>query len=397
MRDEEEEKLSIKRSAAYVNLSAIDHNLDLLGKNLEVKQGIFAVIKANGYGHGAVMLARHLARRKDIAGFAVACAEEAMELRRAGIIEPILILGFVFPDDYEVLINHDVRIAAFREDTLEDLEKAAKMVGKKALVHVAVDTGMGRIGVMPDETGVNIVKQALNKQNITVEGVFSHFARADEKNKDIAIAQYDCFNGFLKRINEELDFTFPIVHLANSAAMMEFKQAAFDLARAGISMYGLYPSNDLMPEAEELEKEAKAGYPNTLKPALSWVSSISHIKTLPADYPISYGGTYVTTKKTRVATIPVGYADGYPRSLSGKGYVLIKGKRAPILGRECMDQFMVNVSHIPDAKVEDKVTLLGADGEERITAEFLGDLSGRFNYELVCLIGRRVPRIYTSP
>ena len=382
------------RSRVTINLSAIGHNLDYLKRDLPVRKGIIAVIKADGYGHGAVRLAEYLEKREDMAGFAVACPAEATELRANGITKPILILGYVFPEDYEELIRAHVRIPAFTSECVKNLEQAAVKAGEKAVIHIPVDTGMGRIGVMPDERGIAVVKEALSCAHIETEGVFSHFARADERAKTVAMAQFNRFQSFVSKVKEELSFSFSVVHLANSAAMMELKEAAFDWSRAGIAMYGLYPSEELMPSPEALREQADAGYPDTLQPALSWESHVSHVKVLPAGYPISYGGTFVTDKEMRIATIPVGYADGYPRGLSNKGYVLIRGKRAKILGRVCMDQFMADVTEIPDAALGDKVTLIGRDKDERITAEELGDLSGRFNYELVCLITQRVPRIY---
>ena len=377
-----------------MDLAARGHNLDSLEKGFSSRKGVLAVIKANAYGHGAIAIGRYLEKRPDVSGYAVATAEEALALREAGIQKLILILGPVFPEDYEALIREEVRLCAFREEMLTELEEAAGKVGQKARIHVPVDTGMGRIGVFPDERGVRFVETALKAKNIEVEGVFSHFARADERDKQSAIAQFHCFQSFLKAVKEKTGFTFPIEHLTNSAAMMEFPEASFDWGRAGIAMYGLYPSEELRTAPEKIRQEAFLKKGEGIWPVLQWKACISHVKTVPEGTPISYGGTFVSDKEMRVATIPVGYADGYPRSLSGKGYVLIAGKRARILGRVCMDQFMADVSEIPDAAPGCVATLLGRDGEEAITAEDLGSLSGRFNYELVSLITGRVFREY---
>ncbi len=375
------EKEKHPRLYAEISLKALDENLGLMEERLKEKERLIAVIKANAYGHGAVRLAEHIRSRPSLWGFAVACTEEALELRAGGITEPILILGYTFPGDYERLIREEVRLTVFREDSLEELAAAARRIGKKAYVHVAVDTGMGRIGVIPDETGLGVVRALLEKEELIPEGIFSHFARADEEDKSFCGLQLQRFSGFLKEIRERLGFSFPLAHLANSAAILEYPEASFDLSRAGISMYGMYPSGQT-PEKKYLS------------PVMSLHSHVSHVKILPEGSPVSYGGTFVTIGPTLVATIPVGYGDGYPRLLSGKGQVLIRGRRVPILGRVCMDQLMADVTELPDVKPGEPVTLLGKDGQEEITAEELGELSGRFNYELACMIAPRVPRVY---
>lgn len=380
-----EEKLkSCQRVCAEIDLGAIAGNMEQMRARLPEKTRMMGVVKTDGYGHGSLEIARRLEPEEYMFGFAVATPEEAHLLRQGGIRKPLLVLGYTFPYSYEQMIREEVRPAVFRRDSIEPLREAAVRAGKPVRVHVKVDTGMGRIGVTPDEEGLAFVKQLMEQPEIVIEGIFTHFARADETDKSSAEKQFSTFMEFVHRIKEELKLEIPIKHCANSAAILELPHMALDMVRAGITMYGLAPSKQVNMELVPL------------KPALSLYSHIVYIKTIHAGQSVSYGGLYTAEKDTRVATVPAGYGDGYPRGLSEKGYVLIHGKKAPILGRVCMDQFMVDVSGIPEACEGDRVVLLGRDGAECITAEELGDLSGRFNYELVCDLGRRVPRVYTE-
>ncbi len=371
-----------KRVCAVVELDAALENLESLKKGLMPETKILAVIKANAYGHGAVQLAKKLASLEYVFGYAVATVEEALQLRRNNLHKPILILGYTFPDCYEKLVTEDIRPTIFRQDMAVSLSEEALRQGKKLKVHIKVDTGMSRIGIFPDDTGLAFVKQVMDMPGLEIEGIFTHFARADEKDKTSALEQFERFTSFTKRLEEELSLEVPLKHCANSAAIMELPETGLDLVRAGIALYGLWPS-------EEMDKDRTA-----LHPLFSLYSHLVYVKTVPAGTPVSYGGIYVTDKKRRIATVPVGYGDGYPRGLSEKGEVLIRGKRAPILGRVCMDQFMVDVTDIPEAGEGDLVTLVGVDGTECITMEELGTLSGRFNYELACDLGSRIPRVY---
>lgn len=380
-----EEKLkSCQRVCAEIDLGAIAGNMEQMRARLPENTRMMGVVKTDGYGHGSLEIARRLEPEEYMFGFAVATPEEAHLLRQGGIRKPLLVLGYTFPYSYEQMIREEVRPAVFRRDSIEPLREAAVRAGKPVRVHVKVDTGMGRIGVTPDEEGLAFVKQLMEQPEIVIEGIFTHFARADETDKSSAEKQFSTFMEFVHRIEEELKLEIPIKHCANSAAILELPHMALDMVRAGIIMYGLAPSEQVNMELVPL------------KPALSLYSHIVYIKTIHAGQSVSYGGLYTAEKDTRVATVPAGYGDGYPRGLSEKGYVLIHGKKAPILGRVCMDQFMVDVSGIPEACEGDRVVLLGRDGAECITAEELGDLSGRFNYELVCDLGRRVPRVYTE-
>lgn len=383
MTRELQEKLeSYQRVWAEVDLDAIWENMVHMKENIAENTKILAVIKTDGYGHGGVPIAKMLEQLDFMFGYAAATYEEAHVLREAGVKKPILILGYTFPYCYEELIREEIRPAVYRRDTVEELVAAAAKVGQKAKVHIKVDTGMGRIGITPDEEGLEFVRFLIEHPELEVEGIFTHFAKSDEEDKTSANHQLALFQNFIDRIQTELGLTIPVKHCSNSAAILEMPQANMDMVRAGITTYGLYPS-------EEVSKDIVP-----LRAAMSLYSHIVYCKTIHAGQSVSYGGLFTAQKDTRVATIPVGYGDGYPRSLSGKGYVLIRGKKAPILGRVCMDQFMVDISEIPGVMEGDKVTLLGVDGTERITAEELGELSGRFNYEFVCDLGKRIPRVY---
>lgn len=371
-----------QRVYAQIDLDAIVFNTEQIKKRLQPGTRLMAVIKANGYGHGSIPIAKELQEKDYIYGFGVATAEEAWILRKNGITLPILVLGYTFPYCYEAFATEEIRPTLFREDTITAMGEAARQIGKPIKVHIKVDTGMSRIGIRPDESGLEFIKKASMEKGIEIEGIFTHLARADEADKSFAKEQIRCFQSFLEQVATELEISIPIKHCLNSAGIIGLAEAGMEVVRPGIITYGLYPSKEVGRDAMELQ------------PALSLYSHIVYVKELEAGREISYGGTYKTREPRKVATIPVGYGDGYPRSLSGKGWVLIRGKKAPILGRVCMDQFMVDVTHIPEASEGDRVTLLGRDGEETLTAEVLGELSGRFNYELVCDLGERIPRVY---
>lgn len=375
-------KENYQRVYAAIDLDAVCYNMEQMHGNLSAHTKMIGVIKTDGYGHGAVQIGRELEQMDYVFGYAVATAEEALILRHAGLEKPILILGYTFPYCYEDLIRQDIRPAVFREDTVDELAACARRLGKSAKVHVKVDTGMTRVGIRPDESGLAFVDKVLHTEGIELEGMFTHFARADERDKTAAMEQLTQIRDFINLAEKESGYRIPVKHCANSAGLIEIREADMDVVRAGITLYGLWPSPEVSRDIVNLH------------PVLSLKSHIVYIKEVEAGVPVSYGGTYVTPKRMRIATIPVGYGDGYPRGLSGKGYVLIRGRRAPILGRVCMDQFMVSVEEIPEAAEGDEVTLIGTDGKEQITMEELGELSGRFNYELACDLGKRIPRVY---
>lgn len=363
---------------AKIDLSAIRDNFHAIREKAGAP--VMAVVKADAYGHGAVKVAQLL--EKDCAFFGVATVAEALELRGAGIQKPILLLGHVPARYYDAVVQADIRptISCFEQACA--LSEEALRQGKTAPFHFAVDTGMSRIGFQVTEEAADICAKIAKLPGLVAEGLFSHFATADTENLERTnkqAKQFDAFDKMLKDRGVEI----PLRHLDNSAGIMHFG-CHYDMVRAGIVLYGLYPS----------EAVDKTRLP--LKPAMSWHTEVSHVKTLESGREVSYGGTYVTEKPTVVATIPVGYADGYRRSLSGQFYVLIRGKRAPILGRICMDQFMVDVTDIPGVQVGTGVVLMGTDGAETISAETLGAAAGSFSYEQVCDLSRRVARVYSA-
>ncbi len=373
-----------KRVYAEVDLDAVHYNMEQMRQKTAQDTRIMGIIKADGYGHGAVQIGRELETLDYVFGYGVATAEEAFILREAGLHKPILVLGYTFPYAYEEMIEKEIRPAVFRYDTLDELNACAVRLGKKAKIHIKVDTGMCRIGIRPDESGIQFLKKALSCEAVEVEGIFTHFAKADEADKTSAYRQIDLMSQFMDKAEADTGFRIPLKHCSNSAGILEIREANMDMVRAGITLYGLWPS-------EEVSRDSIS-----LRPLLSLKSRIVCIKEVEAGGQISYGGIYTAEKNMRVATIPVGYGDGYPRGLSGKGCVLICGKRAPILGRVCMDQFMVSVEEIPEAEEGMEVTLIGKDQDEQITMEELGALSGRFNYELACNLGKRIPRVYVK-
>ena len=369
------------RVCAEIDLDAIAYNMEQMKKRIGDHARLIAVVKADGYGHGAVPVAKMFEACSYVWGYAVACLEEATELREHGIRKPILVLGCVFPDQFEEMIRYDVRPAVYMESMAERISQEAVRQGKDAFIHIKIDTGMGRIGFPVTEESADAVERISRLPGIRIEGMFTHFAKADERDKTYTFLQHDRFMR-MKELVEKRQVPVRYFDCDNSAGIIDFPDMKHDLARAGIAMYGMYPSDEVDQKAVDL------------RPALSLVSHVSFVKEVEAGTPISYGGTFVSDRPMRVATIPVGYGDGYPRSLSNKGYVLIHGKRARILGRVCMDQFMADVTDIPETAFMDRVVLVGRDGDEEITVDELADLSGRFNYEFVCCLGKRIPRIY---
>ncbi len=369
-----------QRVVAEIDLDAIEHNYREIRNYLPAQSKICAVIKADGYGHGAVPIAKKL-NELGADAFAVAASSEAVILRKNGIDKTILVLGYTSEDDYFDMVNYNITQTVFRLDMARKLSDVALEMGKVAQVHILMDTGMGRIGFIPDESSLKMIKEISDLPFISVEGIFSHFARADEMDKGPSDLQQEKFEEFTKHLKQE-GVNIERMHLANSAGLIDIPKAHFDMVRVGIATYGLYPS-------EEVDKEIL-----DLRPALTLKSNVILVKDVPEGSPISYGGTYVTKKHSVIATIPVGYGDGYPRSLSSKGHVLIRGKRAPILGRVCMDQFMVDVTEIQGVKEDDEVILIGASEDERITVEEIAAIMGTINYEVVCQLGKRIPRVY---
>lgn len=362
-----------------VDLDCITENILAMKKNLKEGTAMAAVIKTDGYGHGAVPIA--FALKNIVEAFAVATAEEAINLRRHGIKNDIYILGFLPENRISDVIEYEIRPAVFEYEMAKKISKKAVELGKTAKIHLKADTGMRRIGFSVNEASIQLVKKISNLPNIEIEGLFTHFACADSADKTMTEKQYQSFCWLIRRLEEE-GIEIKVKHCNNSAAIIDLPDNSLDMVRAGIALYGMYPSNEVNKKTVPL------------RPALSMKSHIIYLKEVDFGQGVSYGSTFVTTDKTRIATIPVGYGDGYPRNLSNRGCVLIRGKRARILGRICMDQFMVDVTDIEGVREGDEVTLIGRDEEECITVEELAELAGGFHYEIVCDLGKRVPRIY---
>lgn len=368
-----------RRVFAEVDLDALAFNLQSMRNRLPAEMKMAAVVKTDGYGHGAVPAA--LTADPWVSFLCVATAEEALNLRMNGISKPVLILGPVPGDEYGELVKEDIRPSVFTMEQAEAVSRAAEKTGRTAKVHLAVDTGMNRIGMRPDEEGARLAERIAALPGIRIEGMFTHMYRADEKNLDTARRQVRRFGEFREMLRKR-GVVPEICHITNSAGIMELLGTEFDMARCGITLYGIYPSDEVDRSLLEI------------RPVMSLKSTVTYVKEIGPGEEVSYGGTFRADRRVTVATVACGYGDGYPRMLSGKGSVLIAGKRAPILGRVCMDQFMCDVTEIPEARPGCAVTLLGKDGGDEITAEEIGTLSGRFPYELVCDIGKRVPRVY---
>ena len=366
------------RTQAKIYLDAVEYNYNNTRAKLPQGCKLLGVIKADAYGHGAIELARFLENKCDF--FGVACIEEAIELKKADIKTPVLILGYVAPAFYDLVVKYDIRIPVFSYDTAKALSDEAVKLGKTVPFHFCIDTGMSRIGFQVNEESADVCKKICALPNIEAEGLFSHFATADETDLTKALAQREKYKVFVEML-ENRGIQIPIKHLNNSAGIMNFDEY-FDMCRMGIILYGLYPS-------EEVDKSLL-----DIKPVMSWLTHISHIKTLEAGREVSYGGTFKTTEPRVIATIPVGYADGYPRCLSNKGRVIINGQYAPIVGRVCMDQFMVDVTDVDGAELDSTVTLVGKDGDAELSMEEVSNSAYSFNYELPCRVARRVPRTY---
>ena len=366
------------RVYAEINLDAIVKNDNLMALTKE-NTGALAVVKADGYGHGDVAVAKAVAQK--VTGYAVATLDEAVNLRENGVKKPILVLGYVDPYEFDILVSHEITATVFDVETAQLLADAARVQKKQAHCHIKVDTGMRRIGLEPDENGIAIVKQITALKELSADGIFTHFAASDETDKTSAEHQFKLFTDFTGRLEKEgIHFTYR--HCANSAAVIDMPQVDLDMVRLGIAMYGMYPSDEVKKEKVELF------------PALDLKSHVTMVKEIPAGEKVSYGGTFTTTRTTKLATVSVGYGDGYPRALSSKGYVLVRGQKAPIVGRVCMDQMMVDVTDIENVTRADIVTLIGKDGDAEITVEEIAALAGTFNYEFVCDLGKRIPRSY---
>ncbi|MFY9175497.1 MAG: alanine racemase [Peptococcia bacterium] len=365
---------------AEINLADIVHNYQEVRRLVGPKVLVMAIVKANAYGHGAVKVAQTLSE----AGanyFGVAITNEAIQLREAGIDKPILIIGWTPPEDYERALQYRIALTIYSLQEAEILSRIALEYGEKATVHLKIDTGMGRIGFIPSQESLREILQILKLPGLKVEGIFTHLAKADEKDKSYTNQQLDLFQKFCRQIEDTAGYRISLKHTANSAAIIDCPNSYFDMVRAGIMLYGLRPSAEVQLSKVDLRQ------------ALTLRARISHIKKVPPNSSISYGGIYVTEAEELIATLPIGYADGYSRLLSNRARVAWQGHTAPILGRVCMDQIMFRATGL-DVKIGDVVTLIGRDRDIFLSVDEFAEILGTINYEIVCMLSERVPRVY---
>lgn len=363
-----------------INLDNLAHNIREVRRLVDEKVIITSVIKADAYGHGAAAITRTLLDNGSDR-FAVATLSEAIELRKSGVNSHILILGYTPKYQSRLVVENDITQTIYNVEDAEAISQVAKCLGKTARIHLKIDTGMGRLGFLPEEASVNKIIEIFKLTNIHVEGIFSHFAKADESNKESTIKQFDKFNWILKELKKN-GIEIPIKHIANSAAIIDMPEYHLDMVRAGIMLYGLYPSDFVNKEKV------------VLKPVMTLKADISNVKVVKAGEGISYGHSYVTNKTTKIATLPIGYADGFTRLLNGKAEVSIKGKRVPIVGNICMDQCMADVSDIDDVKIGDEAVIFGDGAMNEPSADDIARTLGTINYEIICMVSKRVPRVY---
>lgn len=364
---------------AEIDLNAIEYNTKNIKKIVGDKE-LIAVVKADCYGHGACEIAPTLLK-SGASRFAVAMLSEAIKLRNSGITSPIMILGYTPIELADELIKYDIEQTVYDLSYAEELSKLAEMLHKKAKIHLALDTGMGRIGFFPNEESLNDINTINGLKGIEIIGMFTHFSTSDEADKSYTNKQFNKITSFIEKLkNQGIDI--PLKHASNSGAIIDMPETYLDAVRAGIILYGYYPSNEVMKKKL------------SIKPALTVKAKIAHVKTMDEGMYISYGRTYQTSRKSIIATIPMGYADGYLRELSSKGKVIINGQFAPIVGRVCMDQFMVDVTDIPNVHTGDEAILLGESNGLKITADEFAEMAGTINYEIICMLKDRIPRVY---
>ena len=370
----------ILRSAyAEIDLDALAYNMRNI-KSLVNNKEVIAVVKADCYGHGAVDVVPTLLEN-GASRLAVAVLTEGMELRNHNIKAPIMLLGYTPLNLGEELINYDLEQTVYDLEYAKELSDIALKLNKKAKIHIALDTGMGRIGFLPNEKAISDVSEICSLKGLEVIGIFTHFATSDEKDKAYTHEQFKKFSDFTNKLSA-LGIEIPIKHVSNSGAIMDVPETYLDAVRAGIILYGYYPS-------DEVNKNNLS-----LKPALTLKASITRVQEMEPEMYVSYGRTFKTERKSLIATLPIGYADGYSRLFAKKGKVIINGKFAPIVGRICMDQCMIDVTDIGDVKVGDEVILLGEEGNVKFNADHIAEIMGTINYEILCMLKYRVPRVY---
>ena len=372
---------------AEISLNALQNNIEGFRARLNNGTKIMASVKANAYGHGAIEIAK-AAVRFGVDYLGVAFLDEALQLRNAGIQTPILVLGYVAPEHMELASENQVTISFFTEEQIVAASRLKASLEQPLKVHVKLDTGMGRLGLTTFEAAVSFIERALNIPQLQVEGVFTHYSKADEEDKQYTEMQYLRFHRVEEYIRKQ-GWNIPLIHAANSAAGIDTPQWSGDMVRLGIAMYGLYP--------DEVDKKHVK-----LQPVMSLSTSIVHIKQVEKEWGISYGARYTAKAGEWIGTLPIGYADGFSRMLSGKAEVLIRGKRVPVIGSICMDQCMVSLEAFKDEVISmeellhEKVVIIGKQGEESITADEIANKLGTIHYEFICMIANRVPREYVE-
>jgi alanine racemase len=377
-------KTFYRPTRAVISLDALQHNIREFRRVVPEPIRLMAVVKANAYGHGAVQTAA-CALKSGVDYIGVAFLDEAIELRKAGITAPILVLGYTPPEGLGLARKLEITITAYSDNLIEAClaEPFDPAVDRKLKVHVKVDSGMGRIGVPADESGIAYIERIRQLPGVELEGLFTHYACADEQDKSYTLMQHDRFNRVVQHFRDR-GIDIPIIHAGNSATGIDHPELTFSMLRLGIGMYGLYPSEEVFRSRVNL------------RPVMSFVTEVVMTKTLPPGSGVSYGAAYRTRGEETIATLPVGYADGYTRLLGGKASVLVHGSRAPIVGRICMDQCMINVSDIANVAIGDEVVLFGEQDGAMIHVDELAALLGTINYEIPCMISHRVPRVYVS-
>jgi len=369
---------------AEINLDHLRANYNAFREALPDHMKLLACVKANAYGHGAVEVAREL-QQLGAAYLSVAFLDEALELRQGGISGPILVLGYTPPEAVEIAYEYDVTITLFSSEVLQAIKALPVKPEKPLKVHIKIDSGMGRLGLLPGEDAISFIEEAFSLRQVVVEGMFTHFARADEENKDYTLGQYRRFRGVADALRDK-GFHIPIIHTGNSAAAIDTPELSYNMVRVGIGLYGLYPSDEVNRKTV------------SLRPVMTLKTKLVYVKNLPPHSGISYGTKYVTEQEERIGTLPIGYADGFSRMLSGKAEVLIRGRRVPVVGNICMDQCMVSLKSFAEEaeqiKAGEEVVLIGQQSGEYITADELAAKLGTIHYEVVCMIAHRVPRLY---
>ena len=369
----------IRRTHVIIDLNCFARNVANLKNSLRPGTMLMAVIKADGYGHGAVETAR-TALSSGAEWLGVATPDEGRELREAGIAAPVLVLSGAMEQGMRTVVKYDLRLTVFNLGGLWRLDDEAKRQGKRVKVHLKVDTGMNRVGVHKPKRLDDVLERIRACTNLELEGVFTHFAASDEADKAFTLLQDRRFRETVKAIKEKGHSSL-LLHAANSAAILDLPETHHDMVRAGIAMYGYYPSDAVQKKVP-------------LSPVMKWKTVVLHVKKIPAGEPVSYGRTFTTSRDTFVATIPVGYGDGYKRLLSNRAYVLVRGKKAPVIGRVCMDQTMIDVTDITDILPGDEVVLLGRQGDESVTADQMAEWAETISYEILLSVSQRVPRVY---